>query len=442
MKDQQPIESQIIVGLDVGTTKVAAVVGKIGDNGKINILGIGKATSRGLKGGEIVNIEEAASAIREAITQASHISNIRIENVVVGLSGGHIRTEKFQSIITLQNSNREITRDDLNRLHYEARQLKVPAGSRIVQMIPQSYKVDDKDDVQPVGMSGIRLEGSFMMITANDSAVENLRKALEKAGLHIDDIILQPLASARAVLSADEMEAGVCLLDIGGGTTDLVVIKDGIVRSLAALPLGSHMITHDLALMFNILPRYSENLKIKYGQAINFETDEEEFMDLSLFESARAMQISRHNLNLVIHSRVVEILGYVQKHLEAQGFLKRLPAGIVLTGGGAKLDRLVEVAELNLAQAVRIAKPRFQFERGMSAELADPALSTAAGLLMYGFDEERVYIPDPSRLLGASAIRNLSRQANQREGEPEGGWGKLLRGFQTLLGGITKEIDG
>jgi cell division protein FtsA len=309
-------------------------------------------------------------------------------------------------------------------------------------MIPQSYKVDDKDDVQPVGMSGIRLEGSFMMITASDSAVENLRKALEKAGLYIDDIILQPLASARAVLSPDEMEAGVCLLDIGGGTTDLIVLKDGIVRSLTALPLGSQMITQDLAMMFNILPRYSENLKTKYGQATNFETDEEEFMDLALFESARAMQISRHNLNLVIHSRVVEILGYVQKHLETQGFLKRLPAGVVLTGGGAKLDRLVEVAELSLAQAVRVAKPRFQFERGMSAELADPALSTAAGLLMYGFDEEKVYISDPSRLLGASSIRNLSRQASNREGEPEGGWGKLLRGFQTLLSGITKDIDG
>jgi cell division protein FtsA len=328
------IRERIVAGLDIGTTKICVIVGRITDHGKIEILGLGKADSFGVMRGVVANIDKTVEAIKLAIKEAEAKSGYEIKEVYVGIAGQHIRSLQHRDIITRADAETEIGQNDIDRLVENMQKLVLPPGDRIIHVLPQEFIVDGEPGIKdPIGMNGVRLEANFHIITGQISAAKNIFKCVEKAGLKVLDLILEPLASAAAVLSDEEKEAGVALVDIGGGTTDIAIFQDKIIRHTAVIPLGGNIITEDIREGCMIMRNQAEILKIKFGSALATETAENEIISISGLKGRDPKEIKVENLARIIQARMEEILEHVYYEVKLSGYQKKLIGGIVITGG-------------------------------------------------------------------------------------------------------------
>ncbi|UYZ60898.1 cell division protein FtsA [Hymenobacter latericus] len=377
---------KIVVGLDIGTTKICALVGRKNEFGKLEILGMGKAVSEGVVRGIVSNIDKTVDAIKRAIRQAEEQSGINIGIVNVGIAGQHIKSLQHNGSITRASADSEITQEDVMRLTNDMYRLVTPPGSEIIHVMPQDYKVDYEENIMdPVGMSGVRLEGNFHIITAQSTAINNINKCVTKAGLEIDNLILEPLASSMSVLSDEEKEAGVALIDIGGGTTDLAIFKDGIIRHAAVLPFGGNIITSDIKQGCMVMQNQAEQLKVKFGKAIAEEASEYEIVSIPGLRDRAPKEISLKNLAYIIEARMEEILELVYAEIQRTGFEKSLAAGIVLTGGGSQLQNLVQLTEYITGMDTRIGYPNEHLGKSRIEAVKSPMYATTVGLVLGGY---------------------------------------------------------
>ncbi|MFI5221112.1 MAG: cell division protein FtsA [Bacteroidia bacterium] len=381
---------KIIVGLDIGTTKVCAIVGTKNVHGKVEILGMGRAESLGVIRGEVRNIDKTVKAIREAIESAKKSmenSKVRIEihSVHVGIAGQHIKSLQHRNTISRHNVEEEITKEDVERLVKDTYKLALPAGDEIIHVLPQEYSVDDFTDVtDPVGMAGIRLSGNFHIITGHVDAIKNIYKCVNRGGLDVVDLILEPLSSAEAVLTKEELEAGVCLVDVGGGTTDVAIFKNGIIRHTAVIPFGGNIITEDIVEGCSVLKNQAELLKLKFGSALAEENKENEIVCIPGFHGRPAKEVSVKNLALVIQARVEEIFESVLYEIKSSGLEKKLNAGIVITGGGSQLKHLDKLVEFVTGMDTRIGYPNEHIAKTIVEEIKSPMYATGVGLVLKG----------------------------------------------------------
>lgn len=381
----QPDTDRIVVGLDIGTTKVCAVVGRYNEFGKVNILGIGKADCDGVSRGEVINVNRTAEAIRRAVTEAEDRSHVQIRSAFVGIAGQHIKSSTEKSIITLSGPNQQIKQSDVDRLSDEMYKLSIGPGQQIIHALPQEYKVDSHSDVKdPIGMSGVRLECNYHVVTALTSSIKNIYNCVRSADLDVCDIVLQPLASSYSVLTEEEMEAGVCLVDIGGGTTDLAIFSNNIARHTSVIPLGGNIITQDIQRGCSIMQKQAELLKTRYGSAFALEGMEDELITISGLKDRAAKEIRQYTLAKIIEARVEELAEFVLKEIYYSGYYKNLVGGIVLTGGGAQLTRIQELFAYVTGMDTHIGYPIVHLSQGMVEEVNTPSCATAAGLVMYG----------------------------------------------------------
>jgi cell division protein FtsA len=379
--------NKIIVGLDIGTTKVCAIVGRENDHGKIDILGMGKAESTGVARGVVVNIEKTVQAIRQAVDEASRKSNVQVQVVHVGIAGQHIKSFQHRNTITRDDAESEVTMEDLSRLREGMHKLALPPGDEIIHVLPQDFTVDHEHGIKdPVGMSGIRLEGNFHIITGQMMAAKNIRKCVEKAGLTVADLILEPLASSESVLDKEELQAGVCLVDIGGGTTDVAIFYDDVIRHTAVIPFGGNIITDDIKEGCSVLKNQAELLKVKFGSAMAMENKENEIVCIPGIRGRQHKEISVKNLAMVIQARVEEIFEQVLYEIKSSGLERKLAAGIVITGGGAQLKHITHLAELVTGLDARIGYPHEHIAKGVD-DVKSPMYATGIGLVMMGMDE-------------------------------------------------------
>lgn len=377
---------KIVVGLDIGTTKICALVGRKNEFGKLEILGLGKAVSEGVVRGIVSNIDKTVDAIKKAIRQAEEQSGINIGVVNVGIAGQHIKSLQHNGSITRASAETEITQADVERLTSDMYRLVTPPGSQIIHVMPQDYKVDYEEGIlDPVGMSGVRLEGNFHIITAQSTAINNVYKCVTKAGLEIDNLILEPLASSMSVLSDEEKEAGVALVDIGGGTTDLAIFKDGIIRHAAVLPFGGNIITTDIKQGCQVMQNQAEQLKVKFGKAIAEEASEYEIVSIPGLRDRAPKEISLKNLAYIIEARMEEIVELVYAEIQRLGFQDKLAAGIVMTGGGSQLQNLVQLTEFITGLDTRIGYPNEHLGKSKIEAVKSPMYATTVGLVLAGY---------------------------------------------------------
>lgn len=377
---------KIVVGLDIGTTKICALVGRRNEFGKLEILGMGKAVSEGVVRGIVSNIDKTVDAIKKAIRQAEEQSGINIGVVNVGIAGQHIKSLQHNGSITRATADSEITVEDVNRLTNDMYRLVTPPGSEIIHVMPQDYKVDYEENIMdPVGMSGVRLEGNFHIITAQSTAINNINKCVTKAGLEIDHLILEPLASSMSVLSEEEKEAGVALIDIGGGTTDLAIFKDGIIRHAAVLPFGGNIVTSDIKQGCLVMQNQAEQLKVKFGKAIAEEASENEIVSIPGLRDRAPKEISLKNLAYIIEARMEEIIELVYAEIQRTGHADKLAAGIVLTGGGSQLQNLVQLTEYVTGLDTRIGYPNEHLGKSKIEAVKSPMYATTVGLVLSGY---------------------------------------------------------
>jgi cell division protein FtsA len=374
------------VGLDIGTTKIVAIIGKENEYGKIEILGIGRSKSLGVHRGVVNNITQTIKSIQQAIEQAEANSGLKIGSVVVGIAGQHIRSLQHSDYITRVDSEEVINDDDLDRLCNQVYKLVMLPGEEIIHVLPQEYKVDGQAEIkQPIGMYGGRLEANFHVVVGQVSSIKNVGRCIKSAGLDLGSITLEPLASANAVLSQEEKEAGVALIDIGGGTTDLAIFKDGIIRHTAVIPFGGNVITEDIKEGCSIIEKQAELLKIKFGSAWPGENKDNEIVSIPGLRGREPKEITLKNLSKIIHARVVEIIEQVYVEIQNYGHedqKKKLIAGIVLTGGGSQLKHLKQLVEYITGMDTRIGYPNEHLAGDSDEEIASPLYATAVGLLM------------------------------------------------------------
>lgn len=374
------------VGLDIGTTKIVAIIGKENEYGKIEILGIGRSKSLGVHRGVVNNITQTIKSIQQAVDQAEENSGLKIGSVVVGIAGQHIRSLQHSDYITRINSEEVINEDDLDKLCNQVYKLVMLPGEEIIHVLPQEYKVDGQAEIkQPIGMYGGRLEANFHVVVGQVSSIKNVGRCIKSAGLDLGNITLEPLASANAVLSQEEKEAGVALIDIGGGTTDLAIFKDGIIRHTAVIPFGGNVITEDIKEGCSIIEKQAELLKIKFGSAWPGENKDNEIVSIPGLRGREPKEITLKNLSKIIHARVVEIVEQVYVEIKNYGHdeqKKKLIAGIVLTGGGSQLKHLKQLVEYITGMDTRIGYPNEHLAGDSDEEIASPLYATAVGLLM------------------------------------------------------------
>lgn len=378
-------EDKIIVGLDIGTTKICAIVGKKNEYGKLEVLGMGKAVSDGVIRGIVTNIDKTVVAIEKAIAEASEQSGINIGVVNVGIAGQHIKSTVHHGSIT-RNTDDEITVEDISRLTNDMYRIVIPPGSEIIHVMPQDYIVDYEDGVKdPVGMSGVKLEADFHIITAQTNAINNINKCVRRAGLEIENLILEPLASSLSVLSDDEKEAGVCLVDIGGGTTDIAIFYDNIIRHTAVIPFGGNIITADIKQGCMVMEHQAELLKTKFGRAISEEASPNEIVSIPGLRNRPPKEISLKNLAHIIEARMEEIIEMVHTEIITSGYHKKLAAGIVVTGGGSQLTNLKQLFEYMTGLDTRVGYPNEHLGKSKMDSVKSPMYATSVGLVLSGF---------------------------------------------------------
>ena len=374
-----------IVGLDIGTTKIACFVGEKVENGKIVIRGYGKTESTGVKRGMVVNIEETVNAIRRAVDQASEQSNVDIKTVNVGIAGHHIRSVQHRGVLMRDNPNVEITEEEIDKLRQDVFKLGMTPGEEIIDVIPQEYIVDDEMGIRhPKGMLGSKLEANFHVIIGQVAAARNIITCIKQAGLEMDHMILEPIASAEAVLGEDEKEAGVALVDIGGGTTDIAIFYDNIIYHTAVIPFGGNVITEDIRQGCSIIKKHAEEIKVKFGSAVASENRDDEVVSIPGIRGREPKEISFKTLASIIQARLSEIFDIVNNEIQKVNSEHKLIAGIVLTGGGAMMKHIQQLAAFKTGLDVRIGYPNEYLANDTAEELASPMYSTGVGLVIEG----------------------------------------------------------
>ncbi|MFM8444638.1 MAG: cell division protein FtsA [Methylococcus sp.] len=374
-------DRNLIVGLDIGTSKVACIVGEINQEGDIEVVGLGTHPSKGLKKGVVVNLETTVQSIQRAIDEAELMAGCRIHSVFAGIAGSHIISMNSHGIVAIKD--KEVTQGDVDRVIDSARAVAIPADQKILHILPQEYVIDRQEGIkEPVGMSGIRLEARVHIVTGAVSAAQNIVKCIRRCGLEVEDIILEQLASSAAVLTDDEKDLGVCLVDIGGGTTDIAVFTDGAIRHTAVIPIAGDQVTNDIAVALRTPTQFAEEIKVKHAYALTQLASLEDFIEVPSLGERPIRQISRLNLAEIVEPRYEELLMLVQAELRRSGFEDLIAAGIVLSGGSSRVEGLVELAEEIFHMPVRIGLP--QSISGLNEVLRNPAYSTGAGLLLFG----------------------------------------------------------
>lgn len=388
MMETNAFNSNTIIALDIGTTKVCAIAGRRNEHGKLEILGFGKVDSEGVLRGVVSNIEKTVKAITEATAIAKRRANTDFGLVHVGIAGQHIKSLQHRGILTRDNDHTEISQNDIDKLVSDMYKLVLPPGDKILHVIPQEYTVDNEQGISdPIGMSGIRLEANFHIITGQISASKNIYRCVERTGLKVSDVTLEPIASASAVLSEEEREAGVALVDIGGGTTDITIFQEGIIRHTAVIPFGGNIITKDIKEGCSVMTQQAEKLKINFGSALANEVYENRIITIPGLRGRDPKEISEKNLASIIQARVEEILDYVVWEVRRSDFERKLIGGIVLTGGGALLNHIDKLAEFHTGMSTRVGIPVEHLAHGYDEQLSSPIYSTAIGLLKKGIED-------------------------------------------------------
>ncbi|MCB0520406.1 MAG: cell division protein FtsA [Saprospiraceae bacterium] len=378
----------LVVALDIGTTKVCAIAGRKNEHGRLEILGVGKVESEGVMRGVVSNIEKTVRAISDAIEKAERAAGMEFRVAHVGIAGQHIKSLQHRGLLTRDNLHQEIAQRDIDRLVNDMYKLVLPPGDKIIHVLPQEYTVDDEQGiVDPIGMSGVRLEANFHIITGQITATQNIVKCVERAGLKVANLTLEPIASATAVLSDEEKEAGVALVDIGGGTTDITIFKDGIIRHTAVVPFGGGVITKDIKEGCNVMQSQAEKLKVKFGSALAEEVYENRIITIPGLKGREHKEISEKNLARVIQARVEEVLDYVMWEIRRSGYENKLIGGIVLTGGGALLNHIDKLTSFHTGMSTRVGVPIEHLAHGYSEQLSSPVFATAIGLLLKGIQD-------------------------------------------------------
>ena len=376
---------EIVVGLDIGTTKIACLVGRKTDHDKIEILGIGKAPSLGVTRGVVSNIEKTVQSIRSAVEEAEAKSGIEIKVVNVGIAGQHIKSLQHRGMITRDSIEEEISQKDVDELIDDMYKLVMMPGEEIIHVLPQEYIVDRQPGIKdPIGMSGVQLEANFHIITGQMAAARNIFKCVHKAGLEVAELILEPLASSSAVISEEEKEAGVALVDIGGGTTDIAIFHDGIIRHTAVIPFGGNVITEDIKEGCTIMHRQAELLKTKFGSAVTQTSQENEVVCIPGLRGRDPKEISVMNLANIINARMSEILEHIYFEIKNSGYEKKLIGGIVVTGGGSQLKHLNQLIEFTTGMDSRVGYPNEHLSSNTNINVTSPLFATGVGLVAKG----------------------------------------------------------
>lgn len=380
-------KSEIIVGLDIGTTKIVAIVGRKNEHGKIEILGMGKSDSIGVSRGMVSNIDKTVESIRLAVEQAELKSGVDIKVVNVGIAGQHIKSLQHRGIKVRHSVEDEISQLDINSLIDDMYKLVMLPGEEIIHVLPQEYIVDNEQGIKdPIGMAGVRLEANFHIITGLVGAIKNIHKCVHKANLNVDDLILEPLASSEAVLSAEEKEAGVALVDIGGGTTDIAIFQDGIIRHTAVIPFGGNIVTEDIKEGCSIIKDHAEKLKIKFGSALASESNDKVKVSIPGLRGRPAKEIYIKTLANIIQARMEEIIEHIHYEIKNSGYENKLICGIVVTGGGAQLKHITQLMEYVTGMDTRIGYPNEHLAPNNANEITSPMYATSVGLVIKGFE--------------------------------------------------------
>jgi len=384
-------EKDLIVGLDIGTSKVVAIVGEITESDKVEIIGIGSHPSKGLKKGVVVNIESTVQSIQRAVEEAELMAGCEIHAVYAGIAGSHIRSLNSHGIVAIRDS--EIAAGDVDRVIDAARAVAIPADQKILHILPQEFIIDNQEGIkEPIGMSGVRLEAKVHMVTGAVSAAQNIIKCVRRCGLEVDDVILEQLASSYSVLMDDEKELGVCLVDIGGGTTDIAIFTDGSIRHTAVIPIAGDQVTNDIAVALRTPTQYAEEIKIKYGCALTQLASPEETIEVPSVGDRPARRLARQTLAEVVEPRYEELFTLIQAELRRSGFDDLIAAGVVLTGGTSKMEGVIELAEEIFHTPVRLGIP--QYVEGLVDVVRNPIHATGVGLLLYGHTQRHVKNPN------------------------------------------------
>ncbi len=371
----------LIVGLDIGTSKVVAIVGEVTEDGGLEVIGIGSHPSRGLKKGVVVNIESTVLSIQRAVEEAELMAGCEIHSVFAGIAGSHVRSLNSHGIVAIRE--REVTPGDVERVIDAARAVAIPADQRILHIIPQEFLIDHQEGIkEPIGMSGVRLEAKVHMVTGAESAAQNIIKCVQRCGLSVQDIVLEQLASAHAVLSEDEKELGVCLVDIGGGTTDIAVFSGGAIRHTAVIPIAGDQVTNDIAVSMRTPTQHAEEIKIRYACALSQLANPDETIEVPSVGDRPPRRLARQTLAEIVEPRYEELFVLIRDELARSGFEDIVAAGMVLTGGSAKMEGAIELAEEVFHMPVRLGVP--QHVNGLVDVVRNPIHATGVGLLLYG----------------------------------------------------------
>lgn len=378
-------ERNIIVGLDIGTSKVVALVGEVVQDGTLQLIGIGRYPSRGLKRGVVVDIEATVNSIQRAVQEAELMAGCEVRSVYTGIAGSHIRSLNSHGIVAIRD--KEVSQADVERVIEAAKAVAIPADQKILHILPQEYIIDSQGNIrEPIGMAGVRLEARVHLVTGSVSAAQNIAKCVRRCGLEVSDIILEQLASSHAVLTEDEKELGVCLIDIGGGTTDIVIFHDGAIQFTAVIPIAGDQVTNDIAMALRTPSKSAESIKLTYGSAMPELTNANQMIEVSSMNDRPGRKIAAKVLSDVVSARYEELFNMVRSELQRSGFADLIAAGIVLTGGASCVNGAIELAEMCFQMPVRHGSA--QNLLGLSEVVADPSLATAVGLLLHGYQQQ------------------------------------------------------
>ena len=439
-------ENMISIGLDIGTTKIVAMIGQTNEYNKMKILGVGKSISLGVHRGVVNNITQTIQSIQQAVSEAEELSGIKVDGVTVGIAGQHIRSLQHSDYITRNNSEQVIDETDIEKLINQVHKLVMLPGEEIIHVLPQEFKVDGQAEIkEPIGMYGGRLEANFHVVVGQVSSIRNIGRCIKSAGLDLDGITLEPLASANAVLSNEEKEAGVALIDIGGGTTDLAIFKDGIIRHTAVIPFGGNVITEDIKEGCSIIEKQAELLKVKFGSAWPGENKENEIVSIPGLRGRDPKEISLKNLSKIIHARTVEIIEQVYLEIKNYGHeeqKKKLIAGIVLTGGGSQLKHLKQLVEYVTGMDTRVGYPNEHLAGDTDKNVTSPLYATAVGLVMDGLSKieknttENLELDNSNDEVG---VIESNEEDNSKEKEQKPEITKIRR--ESFLDKLTKNLQ-
>ena len=385
--NQPPLNDELVVGLDIGTTKIACFVGRRNEHGKIEILGYGKSESVGVSRGVVANIERTVKSIKKAVEEAERSSGVAIEVVNVGIAGQHIKSQQTRGQRTRDDLESEISEEDIQALIQDMYKQVMQPGEEILHVLPQEFTVDNEQGIkEPVGMSGIRLEANFHLIIGQIAAIRNIYRCIQKANLTVDQLVLEPLASAASVLSEEEKEAGVALVDIGGGTTDIAIFQDGIIRHTAVIPFGGNVLTEDIRQGCQIMKKQAEQLKQRFGSAISTEMKDNEIVCIPGLSGRNPREISLKNLAAIIEARMTEIIEHVHYEIRNSGFSDQLIGGVVLTGGGSQLRHITQLFQYATGMDCRVGFPSEHLAEAPNADATAPSFATGVGLVIKGYD--------------------------------------------------------